>query len=225
MEELVLSVDGALRDLLTTRHRAQAVRGPLLVPADPTSTLGHIVQSVGVPLTEVGTLLLDDARPRHRPRPPGRLAVLPVARPQPLPTQPGRFLLDVHLGSLARLLRVLGLDVAYEREAGDDTLMARANEEGGQLLLTQDRGLLRQRALHHGAFVRGAGAAAQLDDVLDRFAPDLAPWTRGACTGAVPTRHGSAPWSRTHSGSWRRVRPPAPDLARVPSTSRGVDAA
>ncbi|MGN6302663.1 MAG: Mut7-C RNAse domain-containing protein [Angustibacter sp.] len=183
--ELVLSVDTALRDQLTTRYRRLAEAGELRVPADPTSTAGHIVHSVGVPLTEVGALLLDGAPALavERVRP-GRLVVLPVHRPQPLPHDPGRFLLDVHLGSLARRMRLLGLDVAYERQADDDQLVAAANDQE-RMLLTQDRGLLRRRALRLGAFVRGAGSAAQLDDVLDRFAPALAPWTRCPQCNAV----------------------------------------
>jgi uncharacterized protein len=55
---------------------------------------------------------------------------------------------------------------------------------GRRILLTQDRGLLRRRALWLGAYVYGAHPDAQLTDVLDRFAPPLAPWTRcPACNG------------------------------------------
>ncbi|MGN6612109.1 MAG: Mut7-C RNAse domain-containing protein, partial [Angustibacter sp.] len=185
MTALVVTVDDALRDLLTARHRRLADAGDLRVPADPTSTLGHVVQSLGVPLTEAGALLLDGAPAAATDRAcPGRLTVLPVTRPQSLGAAP-RFLLDVHLGSLARLMRVLGLDVAYERLASDDELLTRARDEQ-RLLLTQDRGLLRRRDVPQGAYVRGAGSAAQLDDVLDRFAPDLAPWTRcPACNAAL----------------------------------------
>jgi uncharacterized protein len=47
-----------------------------------------------------------------------------------------------------------------------------------------------RRAVWAGAHVRGDRPDAQLDDVLDRFAPTLAPWTRcTACNGelaAVP---------------------------------------
>jgi uncharacterized protein with PIN domain len=35
-----------------------------------------------------------------------------------------------------------------------------------------------------GALVRGPDTAAQLDDVLDRFAPDLQPWVRCTRCGA-----------------------------------------
>jgi uncharacterized protein with PIN domain len=43
-----------------------------------------------------------------------------------------------------------------------------------------------RRALWAGAYVRGQGAEAELTDVLDRFAPPLAPWTRcAACNGEL----------------------------------------
>jgi uncharacterized protein with PIN domain len=54
------------------------------------------------------------------------------------------------------------------------------------VLLTQDRGLLRRRRLWLGAYVRGARPDDQLRDILDRFAPPLAPWTRcTACNGLL----------------------------------------
>jgi uncharacterized protein with PIN domain len=112
----------------------------------------------------------------------------PVARPQRVPGADG-FLLDVHLGTLARRLRVLGVDAAYRNDAHDDELVDRAAAER-RILLTQDRGLLMRRAVWAGAYVRGDRPDAQLADVLDRFAPPLAPWTRcTACNGelvAVP---------------------------------------
>jgi uncharacterized protein len=53
-----------------------------------------------------------------------------------------------------------------------------------RVLLTQDRGLLCRRKLWLGAYVRGARPDAQFLDVLDRFRPPLAPWTRcPACNG------------------------------------------
>jgi len=177
-----VQVHPSLRDLLTPAHRRPGVA----VPADPTSTFGHLVQSVGVPLTEVGSLLLDGgavaAADRVRP---GELRMEPVRRPQRTAVWPPRFVLDVHLGGLARRLRLLGLDTAYATHADDPELVRSAAEES-RVLLTQDRGLLRRRALPEGAYVRGAGTEEQLDDVLDRFAPPLAPWTRcPACNGEL----------------------------------------
>ncbi|MUL41719.1 hypothetical protein FZ103_11130 [Streptomonospora sp. PA3] len=108
-----------------------------------------------------------------------------ISRPQPLPFAPPRFLLDVHLGALARRLRLVGVDTAYSNDLDDDTLVAMANEQR-RALLTQDRRLLHRRALEAGAFVHGQDPDEQLRDVLDRFAPPLAPWSRcTACNGRL----------------------------------------
>ena len=179
---IVIDVHPTLRFLLPARSRAVAVR----LREDATSTLGHAVESIGVPLTEVGQLLLDDVPVpvTQRAATPGRLRVEPVTRPQRTLTTPARFLLDVHLGSLTRRLRLLGLDAAYRNDADDAELVEQAIAEQ-RTLLTQDRGLLRRRALPQGAFVRGTGVDEQADDVLDRFAPSLAPWTRCSACGAL----------------------------------------
>jgi uncharacterized protein with PIN domain len=109
--------------------------------------------------------------------------VAAVRRPQPLPA--ARFVLDVHLGTLARRLRLIGIDIAYANDRDDDALIAQANAEG-RVLLTQDRGLLCRRSLWMGGYVRGADPDDQLRDVLDRFAPPLSPWTRcTACNGML----------------------------------------
>jgi uncharacterized protein with PIN domain len=106
-----------------------------------------------------------------------------VARPQRLADP--RFVLDVHLGTLARRMRLLGIDTAYRNDATDTDLVAKANTER-RVLLTQDRGLLRRRALLAGAYVRGARPDDQLADVLERFDPPLAPWSRcPTCNGRL----------------------------------------
>jgi uncharacterized protein len=176
-----LAFAAELRPFLAPQNRAGAV----LVPCDGTSSLGHVVESAGVPLPEVGLLLVNDqpVSPPYQPRPGDRIRVEPVRRPQPLPE--ARFLLDVHLGALARRMRLVGLDTAYSNDLDDNTLIDLANSRS-RVLLTRDRGLLRRRKLWYGAYVRGSRADEQLADVLDRFAPALAPWTRCvACNGQL----------------------------------------
>jgi uncharacterized protein with PIN domain len=184
--DVVVRVDHSLAFLLPLRDRAARERR---LRFDPDATVGHVVRAAGVPLTEVGALTLDGGPTSAavRTTPGGVVGVSPVTRPQSAPT--GGFLLDVGLGSLARRLRLLGLDAAYDSAAADAALVEQATAEN-RVLLTQDRGLLMRRALPAGALVRGAGAEEQLADVLDRFAPALAPLTRcTACGGelvAVP---------------------------------------
>ncbi len=168
---------------LPPRHR----RPSFTVRYDGTSSLGHLIESAGIPLPEVGELRIGGRAAVAGQRvPPGQpVTVLPVARPQPLPPGPPRFCLDVHLGALARRLRLLGLDTWYRNDAGDDELIEVA-AAGGRVLLTRDRGLLRRRAVQLGGYVRGDDPDQQLADVLDRFGPPIRPWTRcPACNGPL----------------------------------------
>jgi uncharacterized protein len=176
-----VSVAAELRLFLKPAHRT----GPVLVDCDRVSSLGHVVQALGVPLTEVGRLAVNGrpVPPRYRPGGGDVVEVGAVDRPQPVPAH--RFILDVHLGALARRLRLAGIDTAYANDASDDALIEQANAEK-RILLTQDRGLLRRRALWLGGYVYGAHPDDQFADVLDRFTPPLAPWTRcPACNGLL----------------------------------------
>jgi uncharacterized protein len=198
---IALHVDPALWLFLAPGRRRRA----FLLPHDGTSTVGHVVESAGIPLTEVGCLRVGGAtRPAtHRPADGDVVEVEPVGRPQHVDDWDGRFLLDVHLGALARRLRILGLDAAYPDEAGDPALVARANAER-RLLLTQDRGLLKRRALWAGAYVRGSRPDDQLADLLDRFAPPLRPWTRcTTCNGPVDEVDRDAVAGQVEPGTFR----------------------
>lgn len=184
---IVLEVDPALWFLLAPRRR----RPRFAVDVPGTDTIGHVVRMIGIPPTEIGVPVLDGrpVGPELRPTAGADAAAVPVLvlvpRPRPQPTQqhPPRFLLDVHLRPLARRLRLLGIDAAWEHDAEDPHLVERAVRER-RVLLTQDRGLLHRGALPEGALVRGERADDQLADVLDRFTPPLAPWTRCLRCGA-----------------------------------------
>ncbi|WP_370083282.1 Mut7-C RNAse domain-containing protein [Streptacidiphilus sp. MAP12-16] len=181
--EIWISFSPELHVFVAAAQRA----GRSAVGTDGVSTLGHVVESLGVPLTEVGTLLVEgrQVRASHIPRHGEEVSVREVTRPQRLPG-PARFLLDVHLGKLARRLRLLGVDAAYENlDIGDPALAARSAAEQ-RVMLSRDRGLLRRREIWAGAYIYSHHPADQLRDVLARFAPPLAPWTRcTACNGTL----------------------------------------
>lgn len=202
-EDVAVRLDPDLRWLLLPRFRATGVRP---MPSGPDTTVGHLVQAAGVPLTEVGAVRVDGEPVGlgHRPGPGAVLDVQPVARPQPVP--PGGFLLDVGLGTLARRLRLLGLDAAWSNDADDPDLVTHAAAEQ-RVLLTQDRGLLKRRALRHGALVRGSRPDDQLADVLDRFAVTPDPLTRcTACNGRLAPVPRAAVQDRLQPGTLRTAR-------------------
>ena len=181
--EIQISFDPGLRLFLSPAHRGGFVQAKV----DGVSTLGHVVESLGVPLTEVGELQVGghSTDTSHIPAEGEEIAVAAVAKPQTF-DGPLRFLLDIHLGTLARRLRLLGIDTAYENPDIGDAALAALSAAEHRVMLSRDRGLLRRRELFAGAFVYSHRPDEQLDDVLSRFAPPLAPWTRcTACNGVL----------------------------------------
>lgn len=93
---------------------------------------------------------------------------------------PLRFVCDVHLGRLARCLRMLGLDTRYDPDRGDRSL-ARLSDEEDRILLTRDVGLRKRSRVRLGAFVRGERPKRQFAEVVECFGlgeDDLDPFDR-----------------------------------------------
>ena len=90
-----------------------------------------------------------------------------------------RFAADGHLGTLARSLRLLGFDVAYERQAQDRQLL-RVMEHEDRALLTRDRRLLMHAIVRNGYCPRSQNADDQTIEVIRRFHlfDSIAPFTR-----------------------------------------------
>lgn len=85
-----------------------------------------------------------------------------------------QFIADAMLGGLARWLRVLDLDVAYDPELDDPELVDRALEEG-RTILTRDRRLVeRKRAWNH-LLIASEVVDEQVREVLDAFRIDPDP--------------------------------------------------
>jgi uncharacterized protein with PIN domain len=89
------------------------------------------------------------------------------------------FVADGHLGKLTRDLRLLGIDVSYNRDASDRQLLATMLQEN-RALLTRDRPLLMHRAVRTGYFPRSQNPMEQTVEVIRRFdlAQAFAPFAR-----------------------------------------------
>lgn len=164
-----------LGDFLPEEKRGRAFRRPL--PAG--ATVKHVIESAGVPHTEVELVLRNGESVGFgdRPRPGDRLSVYPVfesldvsplVRVREEPLRKTRFVLDVHLGKLALILRLLGFDALFPGDCDDEEL-ARISAETGRILLTRDIGLLKRRAVTHGCYIRSDDPAEQAGEVLDRL--------------------------------------------------------
>lgn len=66
---------------------------------------------------------------------------------------PLRFICDVHLGRLARSLRMMGFDTQFSSDVSDRILAQRSHEEN-RILLTRDRELLKRGRVRLGMYMR-----------------------------------------------------------------------
>jgi uncharacterized protein with PIN domain len=82
--------------------------------------------------------------------------------------QPVRFAADGMLGRLAKDLRMLGYDVAYDPFVEDRELIRQARAEN-RVLLTRDTGILRRRDLPSHLFVQSDHVGEQLTQVASEF--------------------------------------------------------
>jgi DNA-directed RNA polymerase subunit RPC12/RpoP len=103
-----------------------------------------------------------------------RVGLEPRVRELP-PTAEKRFVADVMLGRLARWLRLLGLDCAYDPEIADEDL-ARLGVSEGRIVLTRDRRFPEEWWIRDVHLVREEEVRSQLVEVIRRF--DLGPSLR-----------------------------------------------
>jgi len=153
------------------------------------ASVKDVIEGFGVPHPEVDLILVNGTSVAfdYAVQDADRIAVFPrfhtidvstVTRVRRQLPDPIRFVLDTHLGKLARHLRLAGLDTVYRRDARDDELAEIASRKE-RVLLTRDRGLLKRAIVVHGYFVRETVSYRQLVEVLARFGPlPLAPFSR-----------------------------------------------
>jgi uncharacterized protein len=157
---------------------------------DGTPAVKDVVEGLGVPHTEVDLILVDgrSARFLHRLRGGERVAVYPMferldIRPlyrlRPKPLRRTRFVADVHLGKLARLLRLLGFDTTYPTGFSDRDLVAASIRER-RILLSRDVRLFMYKALSRGYRLRSTDPERQLEEVIEALSLRRAiqPFTR-----------------------------------------------
>jgi uncharacterized protein len=176
-----------------------------------------VIEACGVPHPEVDLIaLLDESGAPVRAldfsfpvESPVTLEIYPVpAPPDVLPSAPrlqardcARFIADGHLGALARHLRLLGIDTAYERDADDPRLLEIMSGDH-RALLTRDRRLLMHAIVRHGYCPRSPDPEEQAREILRRFPamPETTPMSRCLrCNGIlrdVPKPQVLAPLAR-----------------------------
>ena len=97
-----------------------------------------------------------------------------------------RFIADAMLGSLARRLRLLGFDVIFDPQLGDNEVLRIALEQD-RVILTRDTGLTSRPLEHDHLLIRTDPIDEQLDQVVGTFGlPGAGPLTRcSVCNGEL----------------------------------------
>lgn len=183
-----------LRDFLDRENAS----GTVARSFDVAPSVKDLIESSGVPHTEVELITINGESVGfgHRVEDGDLINVYPVfesfdispiiaVRPEPLRIT--RFVADNHLGKLARYLRLLGFDTAYDR-AWDDPQLVRISLRERRILITRDIELLKHGDLEHGYFVRSTDPPEQIVEVIRRFHLEgaLEPFTRCmTCNGAL----------------------------------------
>ncbi|NDK57494.1 Mut7-C RNAse domain-containing protein [Pontibacter fetidus] len=107
----------------------------------------------------------------------------------PKSTAPYQFVLDVHLGKLARLLRMLGFDTAYDAGLSDKAI-AEISITENRILLTRSVGLLKLKAITRGYCLRSQQPETQLQEVISYYTlgPEFKLFSRCmVCNGNILT--------------------------------------
>ena len=162
------------------------------------TSVKDLIESLGVPHTEVEIILAnglsvdfsyivedeDDISvyPMFE-----SVDVTPILKLRDKPLRQTRFVLDCHLGRLARYLRQFGFDTLYRNDFTDDEL-ALTSAQQNRILLTRDRSLLKRSIITHGYFIREFDPRKQLDEVIRRFdlRNQIVPFGRCTrCNGSV----------------------------------------
>ncbi len=171
---LFLTLRGNTLDLI---RRIPAVDGTITYPLSRRASIKDILESLGLPHTEIGRILLDgqeqtfekiaedgehfEIHPLSPALPP---TVATTLRPVPLATC--IFLVDINVGRLGGLLRMVGCDAeAVGPDSADTDIIQKAVGEG-RILLTRNRELLKQRKLIFGHLVRSEEPDQQLREIV-----------------------------------------------------------
>jgi uncharacterized protein len=142
-------------------------------------SIKNTIQAIGVPHGEVDLVLVDGEPVRFDYQLQGgeevsvypvfeSLDISPVCRLRSAPLRTICFIVDVNLGKLARKLRLLGFDTLFRNDFEDDEIVKISLKEK-RIVLTRDKGILKQNAVTHGYWIRHDNPALQLKEVVSRF--------------------------------------------------------
>ena len=144
-----------------------------------TPAIKDIIEAIGVPHVEVDLILVNNLPVDFTYRLKDRdvVSVYPVfetfeisgvSHLRKKPLRETKFILDVHLGKLAKYLRMFGFDTMYQNDF-DDKAIIRISLAGHRIILTRDIGLLKNGSVSRAYYIRNQDSKEQLAEVLKHF--------------------------------------------------------
>jgi uncharacterized protein len=137
------------------------------------------IEAIGVPHVEVDLILVNGLERdfSYRLEDGDNVSVYPVFESMDIsgvthlrwkPLRDIKFIADVHLGKLARYLRLSGFDTLYTTDYDDMEIISLALKEH-RIVLTRDKGILRNRLVTRGYWLRSQDPREQIREVINRF--------------------------------------------------------
>lgn len=152
---------GSLKDFIKKEDVNYAFTG--------TPTVKDAIEAIGVPHPEVKCIVVNGGPVdfSHKLQENEKIDVLSQTL-NDFNHLPIKFFLDVHLGKLARELRMLGFDSLYENTYKDEQI-AQIAADDDRIVLTRDVGLLKIGKIQRGYWLRSKSATARSDKAFSAF--------------------------------------------------------
>jgi len=138
-----------------------------------------VIESIGVPHTEIDLILVNSQSVTfsYHLQDGDVISVYPVFESMNISNvthlrekalREPKYILDVHLGKLAKYLRMIGLDTLYDNNYNDSEIVKIAEAEK-RTVLTRDARILKIKAVTRGYWIRSQCPVEQVNEVILRF--------------------------------------------------------
>ena len=154
------------------------------------ASVKDMIEALGIPHTEVDLILVNGESEdfNYVVQDKDRISVYPVfesldirqvSKVRPVPLRDIKFILDIHLGKLARLLRMFGFDTLHQKEYSPERILSVSLLEK-RIIISKSRRLMKRRAVTHGYCLNSSDPEMEARLVLKRFDlfKNIHPFTR-----------------------------------------------
>lgn len=143
------------------------------------TSIKDMIESLGVPHTEIDLILVNGTSVNfsYLVNDGDDISVYPIFESLDIsniqhlrakPLRKPKFILDVHLGSLAKYMRMVGLDTLYRNNYCDEEIV-KISLADRRTIITRDKGILKRADVTHSYWIRSTKTTEQFIEVIKRF--------------------------------------------------------